>query len=143
METGLGLRIKHLNNLMTKRIYSVFASEDYPHISHSAFQVMEFLYKNSDREVTQKDIEKALVINRATTSKMLLLMEQKGVIQRISSKTDARSKVVILTEYGQNYREHNIAKSEEFDRYLATVLSEDEFEAFDRIYKKLRKALED
>jgi len=51
----------------------------------TAFKVIDFLYQTQEKDVTQKDIEKALVINRATTSKMLLLLEQKGFISRSSS----------------------------------------------------------
>lgn len=143
MYAGFGLKIKHLNNLITKKTYALFTDDAYPFISHSGFLVIDYLYKNRDYEVTQKDIERALVINRATTSKMLLLLEQKGLILRTNSAEDARRKIVTLTEQGCNFRAHNIAKAEELNLFFSEVLSEEDFAAFDRLYEKLRKALDD
>ena len=140
---GFGLQIKHLNNLITKKTYALFANDEYPHISHSAFKVIDYLYQTQEKDVTQKDIEKALVINRATTSKMLLLLEQKGFISRNSSANDARTKTVKLTERGFSLREHNLSGADKLDRIFAEVLSEEDFEAFSRIYEKLRTALDE
>lgn len=141
--TGFGLKIKHLNNLITKKTYALFTDNEYPFVSHSSFLVIDYLYENRNHEVTQKDIEKALVINRATTSKMLLLLEQKGFISRRSSAEDARKKIVVLTEQGCNFRIHNLIKAEELNHFFAEVLSEEDFAAFDQLYEKLRSALEE
>lgn len=143
MHTAFGLKIKHLNNLITKKVYALFTNDEYPFISHSSFLVIDYLYENKDHEVTQKDIEKALVINRATTSKMLLLLEQKGFISRMNSTEDARKKIVVLTERGHDFRMHNLMKAEELNQFFSEVLSEEDFIAFDRFYEKLRHALEE
>ena len=143
LHTAFGLKIKHLNNLITKKVYALFTNDEYPFISHSSFLVIDYLYENKDHEVTQKDIEKALVINRATTSKMLLLLEQKGFISRMNSTEDARKKIVVLTERGHDFRTHNLMKAEELNQFFSEVLSEEDFIAFDRLYEKLRNALEE
>lgn len=143
LHTAFGLKIKHLNNLITKKIYALFTNDEYPFISHSSFLVIDYLYENQNHEVTQKDIEKALVINRATTSKMLLLLEQKGFISRMNSTEDARRKIVVLTERGHNFRTHNLMKAEELNQFFSEVLSEEDLIAFNQIYEKLRNALEE
>ena len=104
--------------------------------------MIDYLYENKERNVTQKDIEKSLVIGRATTSKMLLLLEQKGFVERISNKEDARRKTVILTSKGIEFREFNLKWSRELDDFLNEVLSEEDFIAFNRIYEKLKKAMD-
>lgn len=142
MHTAFGLKIKHLNNLITKKTYALFTNDEYPFISHSGFLVIDYLYENREHEVTQKDIEKALVINRATTSKMLLLLEQKGFISRVNSTEDARRKIVVLTKQGHDLRTHNLMKAQELNRFFSEVLSEEDFTAFNRLYEKLRNALE-
>lgn len=142
MYTGFGLKMKHINNLITKKVYALFTDDEYQFVSHSSFLVMNYLYENKEREVTQKDIEKALMINRATTSKMLLLLEQKGFIRRMGSTEDGRRKIVILTEKGNDFRIHNLLKADELNQFFAKVLSDEDFIAFDRIYEKLRSALD-
>ena len=52
--------------------------------------IVGFLYNNPDRAVYQRDIEREFRINRATVSGMISLMEQKGLIRRLSVSHDAR-----------------------------------------------------
>jgi len=143
VKENLGMRFKHISNLVEKKAYSLFSSDGYPFVSQSGFSLLDFLYCNQDKEITQKDIETELVINRATTSKMLVQLEQKGLILRSDSKTDARKKTVTLTEYGKKLRNRNKEKQAEFDRIMTASLSEEDLEAFDRIYDKLRETLDE
>ena len=143
MKENIGIRFKHISNLIEKKAYLLFSSDGYPFITQSGYAVLDFLYCNKGKEITQRDIETALVINRATTSKMLLQLEQKGLILRIGNKSDARKKTVVLTEYGEELRNHNKSKQAEFDDTIAKTLTDEELEAFDRIYEKLRRSLEE
>ena len=101
MQNDFGPKYKHLQNLITKKLYSLFAADGDSFVSQSGFQVIAYLHDHRDSQITQKDIEKALMINRATTSKMLRLLEQKGFITRDSNNDDGRSKVVGLTMAGE------------------------------------------
>ena len=60
--------------------------------------ILGYLAENSDRDVFQKDIEKAFGITRSTASKVINLMEQKGLVVRQSVSCDARLKKIVLTE---------------------------------------------
>lgn len=57
-----------------------------------------FLYRNSEKEIYQKDIEAEFAISRATASNMLSLMERKGLLIREPVEHDARLKKLVLTE---------------------------------------------
>ena len=143
MYGGFGLKIQHLNNLITRKVYAELSDGAFPYISHSAFQTLDFLYRHSGEEVLQKDIEKALVINRATTSKMLRQLEEKGLIARTDSARDARHRVVVLTAQGQLLRAHALEKMKQIDAFFLQLLTTEEFDAFNRMYATLRAALED
>lgn len=143
MQNDFGKKYKHLQNLITKKLYALFNEDGDSFLSQSSFQVIAYLHDHRDSQITQKDIEKALVINRATTSKMLHSLEQKGFIARKSNCDDGRSKVVVLTEAGETAYLHNREKLQEFDSFLETVLTEGDLAAFDRIYEKLKAALSD
>ena len=141
VQNDFGPKYKHLQNLITKKLYSLLAVDGDSFVSQSGFQVIAYLHNHRDSQITQKDIEKALMINRATTSKMLRLLEQKGFITRDSNNDDGRSKVVGLTMTGEALYKYNREKLQEFDALLETVLTEEDFAAFDRIYEKLKAAL--
>lgn len=142
MNFGFGPMIKQLNNLIIKKTYSLLDNPEYANMSYANLQVVELLY-TSPEDVTQKDIESALKINRATTSKMLKLMEEKGYIERTGSKEDSRKKIVFLTEKGKKYYLDNAKVIEYLDNYLSSILTESENEVWISIYNKMVAALSD
>lgn len=142
MNFGFGPMIKQLNNLIIKKTYSLLDNPEYTNMSYANLQVVELLYTSTD-DVTQKDIESALKINRATTSKMLKLMEEKGYVERSGSKEDSRKKIVFLTEKGKKYYLDNAKVIEYLDNYLSSILTDSENEIWNNIYKKMVAALSD
>ena len=61
-------------------------------------QILHYLDSHPDEHVYQRDIEKAFGVTRSTASRMLGLMEEKGLIERISEPGDKRLKRLITTE---------------------------------------------
>ncbi len=59
--------------------------------------IIAYLSCNRDRDVFQKDIEKAFDVTRSTASKVIDLMEQKGLVERQRVEHDARLKKLTLT----------------------------------------------
>ncbi len=59
--------------------------------------IIEYIYKKGGSDVFQKDLEKELSITRSTASKVIDLMEQKGLIEKSSVEYDARLKKLSLT----------------------------------------------
>lgn len=59
--------------------------------------IIEYIYQKGSSDVFQKDLEKELSITRSTASKVIDLMEQKGLIERSSVEYDARLKKLSLT----------------------------------------------
>ena len=57
-----------------------------------------YLANHEGRDIFQKDIEKEFDITRSTASKVIDLMEQKGLVVRQKGSTDRRENRLILTE---------------------------------------------
>ncbi|SPU25488.1 MarR family transcriptional regulator [Bifidobacterium bifidum] len=57
-----------------------------------------FLDRNRNREIYQHTIEQKFCITRSTASRVLALMEKKGLIARESVAHDARCKRIVLTD---------------------------------------------
>lgn len=64
--------------------------------------IIGFIYRKTcnGEDVFQKNMEIAFKISKATISELLLNMEQKGYIERITYEKDARYKKIVLTELG-------------------------------------------
>jgi len=60
--------------------------------------ILGYLADNMGREVYQRDLEQHFSVTRSTMSKVLGLMEQKGLVERRPVARDARLKQIVPTE---------------------------------------------
>lgn len=104
--------------------------------------ILGFLYNNPDRAVYQRDIEREFRINRATVSGMISLMEQKGLIRRLSVSHDGRLKKLELTQLGRELHENQIRRFEALEGLLEDSLAPEELQQLFVITDKLRHTLE-
>lgn len=85
--------------------------------------IVGFLYNNPDRAVYQRDIEREFRVNRATVSGMISLMEQKGLIRRLSVSHDARLKKLELTQLGRELHEKQVRRFEALEGTMEDALT--------------------
>lgn len=67
-------------------------------VTSTNMRIIRFLKANENYDVYQKDVEKEFGITRSTASRVLVLMEEKDLVKRVSVEHDARLKKLILTE---------------------------------------------
>lgn len=101
-------------------------------------RIIGFIARNGDREICQRDIEKEFCITRSTASRVLVLMEQKDLIERVSVKGDARLKRLVLTERSHHLNELMRANFEETEEILTEGLTAEELEEFFRLTEKMK-----
>ena len=90
--------IKAASNIIKRNIdCELLQSECYKQITASQCKIINYLSANSDKDIFQKDIEKAFSIRRSTATKTLQLMEKNELVLRVPSKRDGRLKKLILT----------------------------------------------
>ena len=99
------------------------------------------LLKSSPTPLYQKDIEQELSIRRSTATKILNIMEQKGLIIREKSTEDARRKKLILTDKGKQLENKNYCKIEEIENKIKENLTKEEQENLLAILNKIEKTL--
>ena len=56
MQNDFGPKYKHLQNLITKKLYSLLAVDGDSFVSQSGFQVIAYLHDHRDSQITQKNI---------------------------------------------------------------------------------------
>jgi MarR family transcriptional regulator for hemolysin len=89
-------------------------------------RIICFLADNADRDVYQKHLEEEFGITRSTASKVLRLMEQKGLITRHAVKRDARLKKIVLTEKAREIYSVMRYDKETMEQKLVRGFSEEE-----------------
>ena len=88
--------------------------------------IIGYLCHHQDQPVYQKDLERAFNVTRSTASKVLTLMEKKGLICRKSVKEDARLKKIELTETALRMGEQMESSRIEMEQRLTRGFTEEE-----------------
>ena len=93
----VGRELRVLDNLIKRFIDNQMNSTKINRITGSNGWIIGYLRDHSSRPVYQKDLEAEFNITRSTASKVVNLMEEKGLIRRESVPEDARLKKLTLT----------------------------------------------
>ncbi len=127
----IGHRIKILDQLMKETMDKLMdQTPNKTTLMHSL--VIGYLQDREDEHLDtfQKDIEKEFSINRSTTSEMLTLMSQKGMIKRLPVNYDARLKKIVLTDKSREYNLRLSICMERMFKILTNDLTDEEIETF-------------
>jgi len=101
--------------------------------------VIGFLHHNRGRKICQKDVETQFCITRATTSKMLTLMEKNGLITRSGVRGDARLKQIRLTERAETYARQIERGLIEFEQQVIGDMTDEEQEVLLRYLRRMQR----
>lgn len=88
-------------------------------------------------EVTQRDLEKELGLKAPTVNGVVDRMVEKGLITRATRKSDARCRVVALTEKGRTAVEQIHEVIQESEQFSRTILNEQEYKAMQEMLVRL------
>ena len=94
---------------------------------------------NSKKEVSQKDIEKALNLSKATVSDVINRMEKKNLIIRKENNKDFRSKYITLSSEALDLFNEHKKKLEDLEKILEKNISKSEIDTFYNIVSKMIK----
>lgn len=97
--------------------------------------------EHTDRDIYQKDLESEFGITRSTASRVLRLMEQKGLVERQSVPQDARLKKLVLTERSRRLVQEMCQTGMTIDTRTLRGFSPDEVQTLygflDRMFRNL------
>jgi len=125
---AIGYEIRCLNNLIRRTVKNSPAVIQADQISGANTGIIMYLRENEGRDVFQRDIEEHFSITRSTSSKVISLMEKKGLIRRTAVAHDARLKKLELTGRSREISRLMIQDAEQFERALTKGFSGEELE---------------
>lgn len=149
----IGHEIKMLSNLIKRHIDSNIArhngidsegNSDRSNHELTGMQslIIKYLYYNDSKDVFQRDIEKKFSIRRSTSTRILQLMEKKGLIKRTSVDYDARLKKLKLTQKSIEMKRMIEQDIDELEMKMRQGISEEEMNVFMKTIRKIRKNVE-
>lgn len=142
MRKNIANELKKLDIEIGRKLFSISKENNIPEPpSPLQGRIMDYLMLHQGEEVFQKDLEKDLNVSKATVSSVLFTMEKNNIVKRTTSKDDARSKQIVITEESIRVHENMKIVFDNLDKELTKNMSTDEIEAFFNTIEKLRKNL--
>lgn len=141
---NIGCQLHNISNILKRRMNYKLASvlHTTDNVTRMNGWILSYLASHSDGEVFQKDIEAAFSVRRSTVSKVIGLMEEKGLIERCPVPYDARLKRLILTPQGKMVQEAIAKEINETEALLRQDVTAEELEVFFRVIKKFENNIQ-
>lgn len=105
--------------------------------------IIGYLADHEGMDVFQKDIEKEFDITRSTASKVIDLMEQKGLVERQTVPHDARLRKLVLTDKSRQLVNLICIDKENLEKTLTKGFSEEEKATLTEYIRRMRNNLEE
>lgn len=121
----IGIRLRSLNNAIRRYLDRYTHSMHNSSITCSNAWIIGFL-SDARGDVYQRDLEEQFGITRSTASKVLILLEKKGMIRREGVAHDARLKKLVLTEQAQKMAAEMERNGKVMEDQLTKGFSEEE-----------------
>jgi len=124
----IGFELRSLNNLIMRKFENSPTRKQVDSVTGTNGWIIGFLTENVDKEIYQKDLEEQFSITRSTASKVVILMEKKGLIERRGVPHDARLKKLILTEKAWEISELMIEDATQMEETLTEGFTQEELD---------------
>ena len=129
-----------VSNLIQRRIISECGDDDAVTVTYG--WILGYLEQHEDEDIYQRDLEERFCLRRATISKTLLAMEQKGLVKRIPAPNDARMKILKLTDRGRQVNAEMIARFERIESEITRDIPAERLEQFFEISEMIKDRLQ-
>ena len=137
----IGKDIHRLSNRIKRNMDANSDHRQLDAITGSNGWIIRFLSEREGQDVYQKDLEAEFGITRSTASKVIRLMEQKGLVMRQSVIHDARLKKLTLTDKSREFSREMHRIGNAMDQRLLRGFSPEEisqlYDFIDRMMKNL------
>ena len=125
-KTNLGKALHRLDVNIGRILCQNISDSGMEEVSGTNGRIIRFLNENEGRDIYQRDLEKEFGITRSTASRVLTLMEHKGLIIRSGVSHDARLKKLTLTEKARGYGKAMHNHADQMNRLLLNGFTKEE-----------------
>lgn len=135
-------QIKNLNHIIVRYCSSQKdLKENLP--TPAQMQILDFIRKNQNNKIYQRDIGQNLGLKRATLSEILKTMEKNNLISRISDNKDTRIKEIILSDTAKEKFKQVKKLLENTEKTATQNIDEKELEIFFKVAKQIENNLKE
>lgn len=111
-------------------------------LSHSEFMILVMIH-HGKKDVTVSELASKLSISLPAVSKMISILEERGLVKRYTDKIDRRNKYVYLTEKGNALCHQNETKLKDFMEEVVNRMGKEEMKQLTLLLKRMHTVMED
>lgn len=139
----IGKEVRILSNMISRYIENMSNFQEAQRTTGTNTWIIAYVGKHNDIDVFQRDLEKEFSVTRSTASKVIQLMEQKGLLIREPVEYDKRLKKIVLTKKAQLLYEGIRHDFEELERKMTNKFSEQEKIEFIAMLERCQKNMKE
>lgn len=133
-----GMLIKQINDSMRKQVNNHLRSCD---LTMAQVGVLLELRKNTDQQMTLKELERSFRVAQSTAAGLVSRLEQKNFVESFGDSKDKRIKIVRITKKGEQFFQEADKHRKQTEEQLLSELTETEQEILLSLLKKVRDSL--
>ena len=136
MEVGQGKSIgTYISNFY--RLGTSFLSREYKDygIGSGQYQFLFLLYEQDG--VSHDLLTEKMAVDKATTTRAIMKLEEEGYVKRIVDKDDKRKYQIFLTDKAKEKKEEILEIGSRWEKRLISCLEQEEFEILQNILCKI------
>ncbi len=142
---SIGVRLRMLNNAVRRFIDRTSENKkEIDNLTCSNGWIIGHLCEaeRQGQDVFQRDLENEFGITRSTASKVLILLEKKGLICRVGVSHDARLKKITLTDRSREIGSRMSEDAYRMEKVLTKGFSTEELETLYSYLERLQKNID-
>ncbi len=139
-DKSISLEIKKIDSLIVRSIIQDTRKSKY-NLTPAQIFIIKYLSKNKRKTMYQKDIEKKIGLRKSTISGIIKTMQKNNIIMSIDSKSDLRSKEIVLTKDGLKLERLMRKKEKDFEKLLEKDIDKKDLEIFYKVTMQIQNNL--
>jgi len=134
IDNNIGFYIGFTANVLKNEVIRRFHENGYE-ITHSQWLILMMLWQKDGRN--QNELTGLMYREKTTITRVIEIMEKRGLIFRKTDTNDRRNKLCFLTNEGNDLKNKLIPIVREVNNQAISEINTDEFEIFKNIIKKV------
>ena len=139
MEKDILLEIKSLQNELIRKTFKEIKHVHNCQISPVQMQIMDYLLKNNDKDIYQKDLENILNVRKSTLSGVISTMTKNNIIKRITSDKDLRNNKIVFTDEVLAKQKEMKVYFNEVNKIIIKGIDQDKIDIFLEVINLMKK----
>ena len=106
-------------------------------LTHTQYKILMMLYHSPEQFIRQRDIEKKFSMTNPSVTGIIQNLEKKGLVIRLQSQEDKRSKLIYPTEHARELEPELSQLGKSLENQVTANLQEEECRQLCELLKKM------